>query len=134
MAISDNRPGALHPCSVRCISSRRWWTAPICFRVFDQFVGFGDTLTASRFSVLFARHGLGVRLRLASRLEFPDVRDSATVLIGACTNRSTMGVAQGSAVSFAMCGSRPCVSEPATGKAWTLTGKSDDGNSPGTIP
>ena len=98
--------------------------------VFDQYVGFGDTVAVSRLSVLFAQHGQAVRLRLASRLEFSDMRDSATVLIGAFTNRWTMEVAQGLRYRFALSGGKPCVIDSASGKMWTLTAKSDDGNSP----
>lgn len=98
--------------------------------VFNQYVGFGDTVAVSRLSVLFAGHGQVARVRLASKLEFSDVRDSATVLIGAFTNRWTMEVAAGLRYRFALSGSKPCVIDSATGKMWTLTKKSDDGNSP----
>ena len=63
--------------------------------VFDQYVGFGDTVAVSRLAVLFAQRGQEARLRLASKLDFSDVRDSASVLIGAFTNRWSMEVARG---------------------------------------
>ena len=57
--------------------------------VFDQYIGFGDGVAATKVALLFAQHGHGAKLRLASKVDFADMRDSPTILIGAFTNRWT---------------------------------------------
>lgn len=97
--------------------------------VFDQYVGFGDTVAASRLSALFAQRSRLATVRLASKLDFADIRDFVTVLIGAFTNRWTMEMSQEFRYRFAFCGGKPCIVNSQDGKQWTLTGKSDNGHS-----
>lgn len=96
--------------------------------VIDQYVGFGDSLAAARLSILFAQHGRQSRMRMASKLEFSDLRDTSSVLIGgAYTNRWTMELSQKLRYRFAFCGGKPCILDSTAGKEWKLNGQSDDG-------
>lgn len=97
--------------------------------VYDQYVGFGDAVAAAKISVLFAQHSKGVRMQLASKMDFAETRDSPTLLIGAFTNRWTMEVAQGLRYRFAMSGIKPWVVDSVTGKQWKLDDKTDSGRS-----
>ncbi len=97
--------------------------------VFDQYVGFGDTVAASRLSVLFAQHHRLSNIRLASKLEFADLRDFSTVLIGAFTNRWTLEMSRSFRYRFAYCAGKPCILDSRDGKQLALTGKSDNGRS-----
>jgi hypothetical protein len=97
--------------------------------VLDQYVGFGDAVAASRLSGLFAPRGRPVRVRMASKVNFADMRDSASVLIGAFTNRWTMELSQDLRYRFAFAGQKPCILDSGSGKEYALTGKSDDGRS-----
>ena len=102
-------------------------TAEDFIPVFDQYVGFGDSVAASSVSGLLAHHSLSVRMRLASKLDFADMQDSASVLIGAFTNRWTMELSPKLRYQFAFAGDKPCIVDSTNGKQWTLTGKSDNG-------
>ncbi len=62
--------------------------------VFDQYVGFGDMAATADVARLLARHDKDVRLRLASGVQFADLRQAPTLLIGAITNRWTMELQQ----------------------------------------
>ncbi len=66
----------------------------------NQYVGLGDAQAALRISSLFAQHHAGSRVRLASRMDFNDLRGSGTVLIGAYTNRWTMDLTKNMRYSF----------------------------------
>ena len=58
--------------------------------VFNQYVGFGDLVAASDVAVLLAKRDKPVRVRMASEIEFADLRQTPTLLIGAITNRWSM--------------------------------------------
>jgi hypothetical protein len=58
--------------------------------VFNQYVGFGDMVVATEMASMLARNKKAVRVRMASSLEFADLRKAQTLLIGAVTNRWTM--------------------------------------------
>jgi hypothetical protein len=62
--------------------------------VFNQYVGFGDMVVATQVAAMLARHSKDVRIRLASGVEFEDLRQAQTLLIGAITNRWTMELQQ----------------------------------------
>ncbi|HMC60647.1 MAG TPA: hypothetical protein VKJ01_15765 [Candidatus Solibacter sp.] len=62
--------------------------------VFNQYVGFGDMVAVNEVSAMLARKSKGVRLRMASGIEFADLRKAQALLIGAITNRWTMELQQ----------------------------------------
>jgi len=96
----------------------------------NQYVGFGDAEAAFRLSSLFAQHHAGSRVRLASRMDFNDLRGSATALIGAYTNRWTMDLTENMRYRFEYdAEGKPCIAEASVGCRWTLTTKADDGRS-----
>ncbi len=96
----------------------------------NQYVGFGDAEAALRVSSLFAQHHARSRVRLASRMDFNDLRGSGTVLIGAYTNRWTMDLTKNMRYRFDYYAqAKPCIAEKSAGCRWTLTTKADDGRS-----
>jgi len=96
----------------------------------NQFVGFGDAEAAVRVSSLFAQHRVGSRVRLASRMDFNDLRGSRMVLIGAFTNRWTIDLTKSMRYRFEyQADGKPCIAEARAGCRWTLTTKADDGRS-----
>jgi hypothetical protein len=98
--------------------------------VVNQFVGFGDAEAALRMSSLFTQHHAASRVRLASRMDFNDLRGSGTVLIGAYTNRWTMDLTANMKYRFEYgVAGKPCIAEASTGCRWTLTTKAADGRS-----
>jgi hypothetical protein len=98
--------------------------------VYDQYTGFGDTVAALRLAVLFSQHSRGVRVRLASKLEFNDLRDSATVLVGAYTNRWTTELTRDFRYRFQYTGSNlPCIVDSANGQSRWEPVKRDNGSS-----
>ncbi len=90
--------------------------------VFDQYVGFGDTVAALELAGMFSHRARPARVRLASRVDFTDLRDSPAVLIGGFTNRWTTELTQKFRYQFGYTERRqPCIVDQATGKrAWTL--------------
>jgi hypothetical protein len=62
--------------------------------VFNQYVGAGDMVAANEITAMLARRSHAVRVRLASGVEFADLRKARTLLIGAFTNRWTMEMQQ----------------------------------------
>jgi hypothetical protein len=62
--------------------------------VFNQFVGFGDMMVSTDVSAMLARKSKAVRVRMASGVEFADLRQSPALLVGAITNRWTMELQQ----------------------------------------
>jgi hypothetical protein len=98
--------------------------------IVNQYVGFGDAEAASRVSSLFAQRHAASRVRLASRMDFNDLRGSGTVLIGAYTNRWTMDLMKNMRYRFEYYAEgKPCIAEGTTGCRWTLTTKAADGRS-----
>jgi hypothetical protein len=98
--------------------------------VFDQYTGFGDTVAAIRLAVLFTQRSRAVRVRLASKLDFNDLRDSATVLVGAYTNRWTTELTRDFRYRFEYTSSRrPCIVDSADGRNRWEPVKNDNGSS-----
>jgi hypothetical protein len=95
--------------------------------VFDQYVGVGDALAASRISVLFAQHKHLIKARLADKLSFADLRDSSVILIGAFTNRWSAQLVQGLRYRLGIALGIPWILDSATGRKWLLAGKTDAG-------
>jgi hypothetical protein len=62
--------------------------------VFNQYVGFGDMVAANEVTAMLARKSRTVRVRLASGVDFADLRKAQILLIGAVTNRWTMELQQ----------------------------------------
>jgi hypothetical protein len=93
----------------------------------DQYVGFGDAVAGARLALLFAQHGRDSKLRLASKVEFADLRDSSSVLIGAFTNRWTSVLARTLRYRFEGRKGKPAILDANTGQEWILTGKKADG-------
>ena len=62
--------------------------------VMNQYVGFGDMIAATEVSAMLGRKSHAVRVRMASGIEFPDLRMTRALLIGAVTNRWTMELQQ----------------------------------------
>jgi hypothetical protein len=62
--------------------------------IFNQYVGFGDTVAANEVTAMLAQRSKKVRLRMASGIEFSDLRKTNTLLIGAVSNRWTMQLQQ----------------------------------------
>lgn len=96
----------------------------------NQYVGVGDAEAALRISSLFAQHHAASRVRLASRMDFSDLRGSGAVLIGAYTNRWTMNLTANMRYRFEYgVEGKPCIAEGLGGCRWTLKTKADDGRS-----
>lgn len=97
--------------------------------VIDQYVGYGDLVAAVDLASYFAKRGKQPRIRLSSQLEFADMRERPTILIGAFTNRWTLKVAGELRFRFVRTPDRrPSIedtSEP--GKVWTLPVARQDG-------
>jgi len=89
--------------------------------VLNQYVGFGDLVAATEVASMLARKSKAVRVRMASNIEFADLRQSQILLIGAITNRWTMELQQSWRFRF----SRP----PGT-KAVILDTQSPSGSEP----
>ena len=97
--------------------------------VVDQYVGFGDTVAVLRIATMLAQHSRYTSLRLASKVEFNDLRDSIPILIGAFTNRWTAEVTRGMRYRFTYQKQKPCFVDSRTGKVWALSSKTDNGRS-----
>jgi hypothetical protein len=98
--------------------------------VFNQYVGFGDMVVATEVSSMLASRGKLVRLRLASNVEFADLRQAPTLLIGAITNRWTMELQQAWRFRFDnKPGAMAVIVDTAggPGKSWSIPSK-DDGS------
>ncbi len=88
----------------------------------DQYVGFGDTEALLRLSGFLAARSRNVRVRLASKLDFSDLRDSAAILIGGASNRWTAELTANFRYRFGSDDQRrPCVVDATIGACrWTL--------------
>lgn len=62
--------------------------------VLNQYIGLGDMIAANEVTAMLARKSHNVRVRLASAIEFADLRKTQTLLIGAVTNRWTLEMQQ----------------------------------------
>lgn len=97
--------------------------------VIDQYVGYGDLLAAVDLASHFTRHGKQPRIRLSSRLEFADIRESPTILIGAFTNRWTLKIVEELRFRFTRTADRrPAIEDSSQpGKIWALPVARQDG-------
>lgn len=98
--------------------------------VIGQYVGFGDLVSVSDLAVFFARKGKESRLRLASQVEFPDLKEAPGILVGAYTNRWTIQLSQSFRLRFAFTtDGRSSIQDAADPKRqWALPGPSVDGS------
>jgi hypothetical protein len=101
--------------------------------VFNQYVGFGDMVVATEISTMLAARGKPFRLRLASTVEFADLRKEPALLIGAITNRWTMELQQSWRFRFQYTpGTKVVIADSAAGnesRQWSVPAK-DDGSTP----
>jgi hypothetical protein len=95
--------------------------------VFDQYIGFGDGVAATKLALLLAQHGRSAKLRLASKVDFADMRDSPTILIGAFTNRWTTEIVKNLRYRFERERGRPWIVDSVSGRKWLVVGKADNG-------
>jgi hypothetical protein len=95
--------------------------------VTDQYIGFGDGIAATQFALLLAQHGHAAKLRLASKVDFADMRDSPTILIGAFTNRWTTEINKDLRYRFERERGRPWIVDSVSGHKWLVAGKTDNG-------
>ena len=98
--------------------------------VTDQYTGFGDTVAVVRLGVLFAQRSRSVRVRLASKVDFNEFRDSGAILVGAFTNRWTTELTRDFRYRFEYNESgQPCIIDATTGKSRWQLNKNDNGRS-----
>ncbi len=102
--------------------------------VLNQYIGFGDMIAANEVTSMLARKSHEVRVRLASNIEFADLRNVQTLLIGAVTNRWTMEMQQAWRFRFtwtpdtrAVIVDRQAPSD--SGRQWSIVAQ-DDGSAP----
>ncbi len=60
----------------------------------NQYVGFGDMVAATEIASMLGRSNRAVRVRIASSVQFADLKQAPVLLIGAITNRWTMELGQ----------------------------------------
>jgi hypothetical protein len=96
--------------------------------VFNQYVGFGDMVVATEITSMLARRSKGVRLRMASNVEFADLRKQPALLIGAVTNRWTMEMQQAWRFRFQYTpGTKTIIADTVEARDWSIPSK-DDGS------
>ena len=96
--------------------------------VLDQYIGFGDALAAMRLTTLLEHDSRVPKFRLASRVEFTDLRDSIPILLGAYTNRWTIETTRNMRFRFVMKRGRPGILDAKDNHVWSLE-KQNDGRS-----
>lgn len=96
--------------------------------VLNQYVGWGDALAAIRLTSLIQRYGRPPRFRLASRVEFNDLRESTPLLIGAFTNRWTIEMTRNMRFRFVLKDGKPAIADTRKGHLWSVQ-KLNDGRS-----
>jgi hypothetical protein len=103
--------------------------------VFNQYVGFGDMIAANEVTAMLARKSHTVRVRMASAIEFADLRKTQALLIGAVTNRWTLEMQQSWRIRFSWTpGTRTVIidtqaNQGAPANHWSVDSK-DDGSTP----
>jgi hypothetical protein len=102
--------------------------------VLNQYVGFGDMIAANEVTSMLARKSHTVRVRLASNIEFADLRNVQTLLIGAVTNRWTLEMQQAWRFRFSWTpDTRAMIVDtqetPEGGRHWSIV-SNDDGSAP----
>jgi hypothetical protein len=98
--------------------------------VLNQYVGFGDMLSATDMCSFLARERKTPRIRQASRAEFADLKDAPTVLIGAFTNRWTMELCDKLYFRFTWSDAhKPQIEQEDGKRRWELPDAPPDGSS-----
>ena len=99
--------------------------------VVDQYVGVGDLVACSELTAFFARQQKTSRLRLASKVEFADLKDAPTILIGAYTNRWTIQLSPTFRYRFGFTPDGRASVQDATDpkRQWALPNTGEDGSS-----
>lgn len=97
----------------------------------DQYVAFGDLIAASNLQGFFALEGKRVKLRLASKVDLADLKETPSVQIGAYTNRWTLELSRNTRFRFRYTeDGRACIEDTASpGKQWALPVLTSDGTS-----
>lgn len=94
-----------------------------------QFVGLGDALALHRLDTLIHAHNRQGRVRLATRVDFSDLRDSPTILIGGFTNRWMMEFNLKLRFHFGhLPNGRPGILDRASDKAYPLPERQENGS------
>ncbi len=97
--------------------------------VFQQYVGFGDLVATAKLTQMFGLREKDTRVRMASRTEFADMRDSTVVLLGAFTNRWTIELTKEFRYRFRLdVGNKPSLVDMQTGTRQWAPEKSDNGH------
>ncbi len=99
--------------------------------VLGQYVGFGDMVAVAELSKCFATRSCPFRLRLASSIEFVDLREAPAILIGGTfTNRWTLQFTQKLRFRFGRTPEgRPLIIEGSqSARIWSVSGTPDDGS------
>jgi hypothetical protein len=97
----------------------------------DQYVAFGDLLAASSLHTMLTSKGKRVRMRLASKIDLADLKETPSVQIGAYTNRWTLELSRNLRFRFDYReDGRACIVDTATpGRYWALPALTSDGTS-----
>jgi len=97
----------------------------------DQYVAFGDLIAASNLQAFFALEGKRVKLRLASKVDLADLKETPSVQIGAYTNRWTLELSRNARFRFRYTeDGRACIVDTTSpGKQWALPVLTSDGTS-----
>lgn len=97
----------------------------------DQYVAFGDLLAASSIQALMAVRGKPVKVRLASKLDLADLKETPCVLVGAYTNRWSLELGQGLRFRFVYTqdGRAAIADSTSPTRQWALPALTSDGTS-----
>ncbi len=98
--------------------------------VFGQYVGFGDMVAVAELQRYFALRSKPLRLRLASSIEFADLREAPAILIGGFTNRWTLQLSQNFRFRFGRSPEgRPAIVDGSqSARFWSASGTPDNGS------
>lgn len=100
-------------------------------RVRDQFVGYADLVATGNVTSFLAEHQKTSRYRLATNIEFSDLREGPVVLVGAFTNRWTTELTLKMRFHFNWGEEmRPQIEDPQTGRVWAVTPGLSDPSTP----
>lgn len=95
----------------------------------DQYVGFGDMVAASELARMLGTANVNARLRMATQVDFSDLRETPLILIGAYSNRWTMELTKSYRFRFSVSGDKPAIEEAGGQRVWSLPVLHDDGTS-----
>lgn len=93
----------------------------------NQYVGFGDMVAATEVASMLGQRSKGVRVRLASGVQFADLKQAPSLLVGAITNRWTMELGQSWRFQFTRTADlKNFIVDTATpGRHWQVTSGAD---------